>query len=39
MSIVSENVTLKVVNQSVKMSLLGLKTRNKKPGYPFLRVD
>jgi len=29
MSIVSENVPLKVVNQSVKM---WLKARNKKPG-------
>jgi len=29
MSIVSENVPFKVVNQSVKMSPLGLKTKTK----------
>ena len=39
MSIVSENVPLKVVNQSVKMSPLGLKARNKKPDLPFLKAD
>jgi len=44
MSIVSENVPFKVVNQSVKMSPLRSKMiikhgRNKKSDLPFLRVD
>ncbi len=44
LSIVSENVPFKVVNQSVKMSPLRSKMiikhgRNKKSDLPFLRVD